>query len=188
MFCKNCGQQLEENQVCQCQAPVQPPQAAPAPPMPPPYQAPPVPPPAAPQYQAPQPYPPQYQQTAPSDNRKLYSILSYVFGLWLIGMFAAPEKDDPRVRFNVGQGMILTIAWAALAIGVIILTTIVGAIFNTSWYGITVEVSIVSIIFSWLAWLGALGVYVWLMLIGILGVQNDREKPLPIIGKLAFYR
>ena len=50
-----------------------------------------------------------FQPNTPRDERKTYSILAHIPLFWLIGLFSSPEKNDPRVRFNVGQGIIATI-------------------------------------------------------------------------------
>ena len=189
-FCEKCGKPLEPNQQCDCtpataqQPPYQQPQQAP-------YQQPQQAP-----YQQPQQAPyqqPQQYAAAPSDNRKIYSILSYVGILWLVGMFASPEKDDPKVRFHVGQGIILSIVYAGLWIVISILTGILGSIFTTD-YGFGYFGSLyrgpapfVGII-SMLLFLALTAMFIYFLVVGIMNVQNDRQKQLPFIGKYSFYK
>ena len=47
--------------------------------------------------------------SAPSGNGKLYAILSYICPLWLIGLLAEPEKNDPYVKNHVNNGIVLSI-------------------------------------------------------------------------------
>ena len=168
MFCPTCGKEMPENGVCVCQ------QAAP--------------PPVQPQQPYQQPYP---QQKA--DNSKIYKILSYVGILWLIGLFVTPEKNDPKVKFHVGQGMIASIVYVALLIINAILTAILGSIFTVQSFGYwgvgsyampSPFVGVLSLILSLAIW--AL-VIIWFV-VGLMNVLNDREKPLPIVGKFAFYK
>ena len=199
MFCTKCGNEIAENQVCSCSqqqqaapAPQQPP-VAPAPaPAPAPQPAPNTnyaPPPPNPGYNPNQGYNPGNQFTPPpSDNRKVYSILSYISVLWLIGMFAAPEKNDPRVRFNVGQGIMLSIVSAGLWIVVGIISAILTAVFGRSLYGFVTYVPVgVTIVMS-LLWLASSAVTITLMIIGIVNVNKNADKPLPIIGSMVFYK
>ena len=47
--------------------------------------------------------------SAPSGNGKLYAILSYICPLWLIGLLAEPEKNDPYVKNHFNNGIVLSI-------------------------------------------------------------------------------
>ncbi len=42
-------------------------------------------------------------------NAKLFSILSYVGILWLLGLLISPEKTSPFVRSHVNNGIITSI-------------------------------------------------------------------------------
>ena len=42
-------------------------------------------------------------------NAKLFSILSYVGILWLLGLLISPEKTSPFVRSHVNNGIIISI-------------------------------------------------------------------------------
>ena len=47
--------------------------------------------------------------SSPIGNAKLFSILSYIPFLWIIGLLVEPEKNDPFVRNHVNNGIIITI-------------------------------------------------------------------------------
>jgi uncharacterized membrane protein len=205
MFCLKCGNQIPDGATfcpacgeksAPAAAPAPQPQAAPQ------YQAP-VPPPQ-PQYQQPV-QPQQYQQpqyqapyqqpVAKADNSKIYKILSYVGILWLIGMFVTPEKDNPSVRFHVGQGIILTIVTVALSIVSAIFNAILSAVAvvevtRTVWgipytdVGVAPWASVITTIVS----LAVSAVSIILLVMGIMNVTKGKDEPLPIIGKFAFYK
>ena len=105
MFCKQCGNKLEEGaKFCNgCGAAVTPENN---------------------NVQSVQP-----TQASSNDNTKVFKVLSYFGLLFLIGMFVK-EKDDKSVRFHVGQGMILCIAGVATSIVYSIISAIAVA-FNT---------------------------------------------------------
>lgn len=42
-------------------------------------------------------------------NAKLFSILSYLGLLWLLGLLISPEKNSPYVRSHVNNGIIVCI-------------------------------------------------------------------------------
>lgn len=118
-----------------------------------------------------------------SDNSRLYSILSYIGILWLIGLFVKPEKNNPKVKFHVGQGMVLTIFSVALPIVLSILNKILVsiALYNFS------LLAIIGTIMSVLNF-GAWALSAAINIIGLVNVCQNKQKPLPIIGKLAFYK
>ncbi|MBQ8164933.1 MAG: hypothetical protein IJZ94_03870 [Clostridia bacterium] len=97
-----------------------------------------------------------------SDNTKVYSILSYIFILWLVGLIC--DKENETVKFHVNQGIWLTIVNVALGVvsgifGIIpIVGTLVGLLINA--------VSIV------------------LMVLGIVYAAKDEKKYLPLFDKL----
>lgn len=150
----------------------------------PPYQQPP--------YQQPYnnqpPYQPPYQPpqyvTVTHDNTKAFNILSYIYILWLIGLLA--DKNNPRVKFHVNQGIILFIFEIVLEIAKQIVNTIIGAVFfpgilNHSYFN-----------FGWGiggVLMGLVSLATWalpliLAIIGIVHAAQDKDEPLPIIGKL----
>jgi uncharacterized membrane protein len=105
-----------------------------------------------------------------SDNTKLYSILSYIGILFLVGLIAEPGNS--KARFHYNQGIVLCIAEVVLGILVAILS---GIIFAISWqlYWLT---GIISFIF----WAGCIA----LSIIGIINANNGEEKRLPVIGNI----
>lgn len=103
------------------------------------------------------------------------------------------EKNDPRVRFHVGQGIILTIVYTAASIVVGIITAILNAALRTE---ITImglgtglyESSAAAGIISGILWFAISAGFFVLMIIGIMNVHKNQDKPLPVIGKFAFYK
>lgn len=166
MFCSNCGKELKDGEVCSCQQQnAQPEQTV--------------------QNQG-------FQPQA-ADNSKLFCILSYIGILWLVGLLVNPEKNMPKVRFHVGQGIILTITEVALGIAAGILNTIIGFIFRTEatllgvglgYYELSGFGSFLTGLISFAA--SAAGIA--LMVVGIVNVVKGKDQHLPIIGKFAFYK
>lgn len=162
MFCQNCGKEIPDGAVCSCQANFQqnPNQQY--------YQ------------QNPNQQYNQYQQTPPpyaaADNSKIYSIISYLGILWLFGLFIEPEKRNPFVRFHVGQGIILSI----FCIGANILSNLV--------FTPLFSLSLFTLFLIPLLNLAIWGATVALVVLGIINANNGVTKPLPVIGKLAFYK
>lgn len=108
-------------------------------------------------------------------KNKVFHILSYIWVLFLISLFI-PDKDNKAVRFHCGQGMILTIF--SLACGVV--ETLLGLVIG--W------IPVVGALVCGLVGL-VLGIAsIVLMVIGIINAVNDKEEPLPVIGKYAFYK
>ena len=64
------------------------------------------------QYQQPQYQQPQQRQFDPT---MLYSILSYIGPLFIVGIAADPK--NPKVRFHCNQGLVLFLSWLILAVG-----------------------------------------------------------------------
>jgi len=188
-FCESCGKPLVEGQVCDCQTQDQQPQQPYAQPQQPYAQ------PQQPYAQPQQPYgqPQQPYTQATTDNSKTFSILAYIGFLFVIGMVAAPENANPKVRFHVGQGIILFIAEVVLGI----VNSIVNAI---AWAGLrdTIDAG------YWGTYQGGLngfGVFITVVvglavaafsivftIMGIMNAMNGKEKPLPIIGQFSFYK
>ncbi|MCD8310985.1 MAG: hypothetical protein LUD43_00555 [Firmicutes bacterium] len=119
------------------------------------------------------------------DNSKLYSVLSYIGIGWLAGLLIKPEKNNPRVRFNVGQGIIVSIVTVALTIIATIISALLGIIVALT--KSTVFLAIAGVI-SALLNLFVIAVAVFYMVYGIINAARDKEKVLPIIGSFAFYR
>lgn len=118
-----------------------------------------------------------------NDNSKLYKILSYIGFLWLIGLLVKPEKEKKDVKFHVGQGIILTIFSVALPIVVSIVNKILLAIGFSSWSMLGI-MSIICTLLTLASW----GLVITLAIIGLVNVCKNQDKPLPIIGRFAFYK
>ena len=129
-------------------------------------------------------------QAAPADNKKIYCILSYIGILWLVGLLVQ-EKNDPKVRFHVGQGIILSIINIGLVITISILLAILSPILNqkvslgfmTVYNNSTTYIAIYTIL-----WVGTWAITLALMILGIVNAVNGKENKLPIIGNFAFYK
>lgn len=100
---------------------------------------------------------------ADTNNNKVMAILCYLGILWVVPLLT-DHKNDPFVKFHINQGIILTIAWAALFIvGLLIgLIPVLGPLVN---------------------WVARLALFV-LSILGIMNAVNMEEKPLPVIGTL----
>ena len=169
-FCQFCGNSVDDGAICNCPGATAEREAA-----------------TQPQQNAPQqPVQPMPQTTA--DNSKIYKILSYIGILWLVGLFVTPEKNDPKVKFHVGQGMIVSIVGVALWIVIAIINAILGAVFGTHLYGYLLSVPAPLAILETILSLAMWAYWVVMLIVGILNVVHDQEKPLPVIGKLAFYK
>ncbi len=144
--------------------------------------------------QQPQPQPQPAADASPwKGNEKLFAILSYIGILWLIGLLVNPEKTDSKVRFHVGQGIILSIADVAIGIASGILNAIIGGIFKTEvtflGYGTGVyTVSAIGTVLTTLVSLAGAAIVIFFIVKGILNVVQNKQEPLPIIGNLAFYK
>jgi len=117
-----------------------------------------------------------------NSNIRLYSILSYVGILWIVGLIVK-EKDNEIVKFHVGQGIILTIVGAIINVISSVIGFIIGFTFGI--LGLSeVLLSLVSGIIG-----GVLGLITLIfMIIGIINASKFEKKGLPIIGKFAFYK
>lgn len=140
-FCPFCGKQLEDGATCDCQT-----KQAPVTDV-------------------------QTPNTAYStSNGKIFAALSYVGILWIIGLLVDPDKNDPKVKFHVGQGLLLFIANIAL--------NIVSAILGNFMPGFIMTL---------------LNMAIWVflivfMIIGIINAIHGEDKELPVIGQFAFYK
>ncbi len=90
-----------------------------------------------------------------SQNRRLYSILAYIWILWIVGLICAP--DDPAVKRHVNQGLNLFLIWtiASILAHIPILDIIGGILYILA---------------------------VVLMVVGIISAAKEDDKPLPILS------
>lgn len=116
------------------------------------------------------------------DAVTVLSIVSYISVFWLLGLLIPPYNNDSRVRFHVGQGMLLFILSAAGNIVLGILKAVIG-IFDGIWIlfsPLMAAVRISQLMFG----LCLLGLFVY----GVVNAAKGLEKPLPVIGSLAFFK
>ena len=122
------------------------------------------------------------QQPLYSNHQKLFSILSYIGILWLFGLLVTPERYDARVRFHVGQGMVLTIANVCLSVILRVLNALISAL------SITILGSFAGLLLTAILSLTVAVCTIGWMVDGIVQVCTGSDKPLPLIGKYAFFR
>lgn len=123
---------------------------------------------------------------------KVYNILSYIGFLWLVGMFGK-RKNDPSVRFHVGQGIMITICTVILSIVVYLISTfVISNIFVTELtvWGVSMGKTVSGTGLAIMSFLdfAVWGVQILFMIIGIRNVNKGDDKELPIIGSHAFYK
>ncbi len=96
-----------------------------------------------------------------SQNRKLYSVLCYIWVLWIIGLVAA--QDDPVVKHHINQGLnLFIIETIASILSFIPILDIVGGL-----------------------------LYILCFILAILGIVSaakGEDKPLPILSILTLIR
>ncbi len=127
------------------------------------------------------------------EDIKIYKILSYVGFLWIIGLLV-PYKNDKSLKFHVGQGIILSICEFVLSISVSLINNlIIDNIFKiqVSFYGIETGVYKTSALGLTISGLLNLAVAIFTIsyvIIGIANVTKEKDKKLPVIGNLSFYK
>lgn len=104
------------------------------------------------------------------NKKKVYSLISYVYILWLVGLLM--DREDEDVKFHVNQGIILSIFVFSFLIILKILSSILFAIAPVLTF-ITSLLQIVLIILS-----------IIFMTMGIINVIKGEKRPLPFIGEL----
>lgn len=121
-------------------------------------------------------------------DTKVFKIVSYIGILWILGLFCG-SKNDSKVRFHVGQGIILTIACVAAGIvaGIINLI-IVATCVEASFFGITTGVNTLGKVLLAIVNLAYYGACIFYIVTGIVHAAKDKEEKLPLIGNLAFYK
>ena len=153
--------------------------------MPPPYQSP---------YEKPgqQPYQPPYCGYPPPEppktraplnpeTIKLFNILSYFSFLWLVGLIA--DGHNPKVRYHVNQGILLTIFEVVLGLVVSLLSSLFTSLFSVALGGVMVFAQLGSTLVG-LVQLAQFGAVAALIIVGVMHAVQDREEPLPLIGSL----
>lgn len=121
-------------------------------------------------------------------DRKVFKIVSYLGLLWILGLFCG-SKNDSKVRFHVGQGIILTIAIFAASIVVGILSLIiVSTCAEVSFFGITAGVNMIGKVLLAIIYIAYYGAWIFYTVLGIVNAAKGKENKLPLIGNLAFYK
>jgi len=116
-------------------------------------------------------------------------ILAYISILWIAGLVSV-HKNKSNVRFHVGQGIVLSIFSVAGSIATQIITAVLYSTMTTeqNLFGYTYSTpSPAASVLSLLISLALFAICITLMIIGIVHASKGEMKPLPIIGKLAFY-
>lgn len=126
----------------------------------------------------------QKEKSQTKTDVKVYNVLSYISILWLVGLLG-PDKDNKKVRFHVGQGILVTLLGAVVTV---INTVIVANLFRNTYTvaGITYTTGISSLGDTVMGLLSLIPVV--FSIIGIINACNDHEYELPIIGKYTFYK
>ena len=104
------------------------------------------------------------------DNTRLFSVMSYIPLLWLVGLLADPHNE--KVRYHVNQGIIFNIFILALAIALSILKSVLLAITSVFWIIIGL-LQVAAFI--------AIAAY---FCIGVYNAYRGIQRPLPFIGSL----
>ena len=121
-------------------------------------------------------------------DTKIFKIVSYLGILWILGIFCG-SKNDSKVRFHVGQGIILTLGFVAVSIVSGILSAIIVATCaTTSFFGVNLGLNLVGIVLISIVNIACYGAYIFYVVLGIINAAKDKEKKLPLIGNLAFYK
>lgn len=187
-FCKNCGQQLEDNAsfCANCGTPVE---SAPQTPISPLTETP-VQTPEAPQQeqvaqeavQLPQ-KDTEIDNSAPLPSEKGLAWLSYIpwTPLFLVPLFV--RKTSEYCKFHVKQGATLWAVGIAYQIVKAILLAIINAIFPGRYGYYYYSHSVIYNIFDFILWGGTIFLLV-LAIIGIVNAATGKKKDLPLIGKI----
>lgn len=166
----------------------------PQPPYQPPYGAQPpyanqTPPPYPPYGQPPyQPYggippekPPKTHAPSNPETVKLFNILSYFSFLWLVGLIA--DGRNPKVRYHVNQGILLSIFEVVFGLVVSLLSSLFTSLFSLALGGIMVFSQLGATLVGLLQ-LAQFGAVAALIIVGVMHAVQDCEEPLPLIGSL----
>lgn len=104
------------------------------------------------------------------DNTRLFSVLSYISILWIVGLIS--DSDNCVVRFHINQGIVKTIIFGSAWFVLFVISKVLSAIS-------IVLIPIVSLL--WIIYFSIMLIYI---ILGIINAKNEIQKPLPIIGTL----
>lgn len=127
-----------------------------------------------------------------NSNIQLFKVLAYIGPLWLIGLLCK-EKNDEKLKFHVGQGIMITILAVITNVINVFLRLIARFIIinDNRIFGQGYESNLTN---SWATSVTSLfglilsSIPLILMIIGIIHVAKNEEEPLPFIGEYAFYK
>jgi len=108
-----------------------------------------------------------------NDDTKVMSILAYI--LFFVPLIVGAHKKSATVKFHTNQGTVLFVAAFIYGIVYTLLSRILIHIPVIGWLLIT----LLSLCYL---------VFLVLMIIGIVNVVNDKQNPLPIIGKFTLIK
>lgn len=98
------------------------------------------------------------------EKNKAMAILSYIWILFLVPLFAA--KDSKFARYHANQGLTLAIVETVVAIV----------------FGILTRIPVIGVLF-WIIEIVADLAFIACIIIGIINAANGQAKELPLIGK-----
>lgn len=119
-----------------------------------------------------------------SSDIKVYNVLSYIGILWLVGLLG-PDKDNSKVKFHVGQGILVSIVWLIV---MLINDLIIAKLFRQTYVVLKVTYIGGTSVFGYFL-MGLLSLIpIAFSIIGIINAFREEEIELPIIGKYSFYK
>lgn len=101
-------------------------------------------------------------------KNKMYCLLSYIYIFWIVGLLS--ERKDPKVRFHVNQGIILSVVISLLWISLKVVCAVLLSISK-----------VFAIITSLLNLLFLIMILTYIS-IGVYNVLKDQEEKLPLFG------
>jgi len=110
-----------------------------------------------------------------SSEIECFCYFAYLGPFWFIGLLSA-DRDDPKLRFHLNQGLVLFIAEVIAFVAVYFLGRLLALI------------PYVGGVLAGLLWLAVVGCAFWLAVTGMLTVAADRKKRLPVIGQIQILR
>lgn len=167
-FCANCGAEVGGGRFCQkCGAPVGAPGAGPAPGPPPGPEVPP--------YTQPLPPPPYGATPSLGMTQNMAGALCYLFGFitGILFLVLAPYNQDRTIRFHAFQSIFLNIAWFLIWVVITIITLGFRVI---PFLGI-----FISFVLHFAIGLG--GLFLWLYM--MFKTYNGEKIVLPVVGAMA---
>ena len=107
------------------------------------------------------------------DDNKVMSILAYIF--FFVPLIAGAHKKSEAVKFHTNQGTVLFIACFIYGLVYMVLSFLLVWI---PFIGAALIMLLSLVYFGFLA----------LMIIGIINAANDKQVPLPVIGKFSLIK